>query len=384
MGPQTAPIGTDVAAELREANQQLLLASLRERDLAAHASEAASRVTTLLQTMTEGATVFDGDGKIILVNDTGRRMLGCFLGKAPTLEDYQRCDLRTPEGERIDFADRFLARLLRGEHFSEQEVVLANASGERFFAFSGNAVRDERGRVTLAINVYRDITPLKHLEQMREQYLALVSHDLRGPLAAAELAAKLLDDERVDPELRRHLNSRLTANLGRIGQMIRDLLDAQQIRAGHGMPIQPAPCDLVSIAREVVESLRGPRGAVVLHGEASAIGNWSGEHLRRALWNLVSNAVKYGDGGEIELEVRKNDGLAVISVHNFGSLIPPEEQPLIFEPFFRSRAIRDGRRGWGLGLTLVRACAEAHGGTISVKSSVDAGTTFTLELPLDR
>jgi signal transduction histidine kinase len=379
-------IEAEPPAELREANEQLLLASLRERDLAAHAGEAIRRLRALLETMSEGVTVFDGEGNIVLVNDSGRRLLDCFASVPPCTKDYEGCDLRTLDGVRINFAETFLARLLRGEGFSGEEVVLLNAAGaERFLVFSGSAVRDEQGPITLAINLYRDVTALKVSEQLREQYVSLVSHDLRGPLAAARMVAQLLAKDVADLGQRRAFALRIVANLDRMERMIHDLLDSQQIRGGHGMPLSLGPCDVAALAREVAEDLHSLHNAVLsLHGETSVVGTWSAEHLRRAIWNLVSNAIKYGTAGEpIKLCVEKTPELARISVHNRGNPISAEEQAFLFNPFVRAKAaVSGGKRGWGLGLTLVRGCAEAHGGRVFINSSTGQGTTFTIELPL--
>jgi signal transduction histidine kinase len=112
---------------------------------------------------------------------------------------------------------------------------------------------------------------------------------------------------------------------------------------------------------------------------------WSPDELRRSLWNLVTNALKYGaPATTVTIAIRRVDDSAVISVHNEGEPIPAEEQPLLFEPFGRARRAEAGRvRGWGLGLTLVRGCVEAHGGRLELSSTAEGGTTFAMWLPLD-
>lgn len=114
-------------------------------------------------------------------------------------------------------------------------------------------------------------------------------------------------------------------------------------------------------------------------------GIWSEDELYRALWNLVTNAVKYGAPDQpITIGVRRIDDRARLTVHNVGAPIPPADQAHIFDPYARGPSADAGRgAGWGLGLTLVRGVAEAHGGTVSVASERDAGTTFTIDVPLD-
>ena len=117
---------------------------------------------------------------------------------------------------------------------------------------------------------------------------------------------------------------------------------------------------------------------------AEVRGIWSADELHRALWNLVSNAVKYGAPKQpITISVAVCGDGARASVHNLGEPLSAEELPSLFDPFYRSTTARAGANiGWGLGLTLVRGCAEAHGGHARV-SSDQTGTTFSIELPLD-
>ena len=99
----------------------------------------------------------------------------------------------------------------------------------------------------------------------------------------------------------------------------------------------------------------------------------------------MANAAKYSAPGTIvSIKLEKLDGLAKLAIHNEGNPIPVEEQKLLFQPFLRAKAAQDsGKKGWGLGLTLVKGIAEAHGGTVTVESSAEKGTTFTLSIPLD-
>jgi PAS domain S-box-containing protein len=377
--------GDELGDELREVNEQLLLAGVREQAAAEQATDAVKQLTALLQTMTEGVTVFNGQGRVLLVNTVGRAMLRCF-GAAATVEDYRRCELISLDRTPVDFQRDILGRLLRGEHFSDQELVLLRPDGtERHLLLSGNAVRGSTGQVALAINVYRDVTDIRLLEQVREQYVSLISHDLRGPLSAAKIAAQLMARDIKDPDRRRALAARLATNLNRMEGMLRDLLDAQRVRAGHRLPLTLAQVDLVAVARDAIEDLGTLHGdRFLLGGQPTLPGIWSGEELRRAIWNLASNAIKYGSSSDpVVITIDKVGDRASLSVHNGGAPIPAEELASLFAPFTRSRAAEaGGLKGWGLGLTLVRGCADAHGGTLSVRSDL-SGTIFTIELPLD-
>lgn len=220
---------------------------------------------------------------------------------------------------------------------------------------------------------------------LRERFVTVLAHDLRGPLTAARFASERLvrNPERLDTS--RDLAVRILHNIDRTDQMIHDLLDANRIQAGHRLPLRLGSCDLRSIASEVIEELEqshGPR--FVLTTEPHVEGLWSAENLRRALWNLTVNALKYGaPDTPITLTIRRDVDHVNVSVHNLGPVISEADQLALRAPYHRtSSAQASNASGWGLGLTLVQGCAEAHGGKLDIVSDAK-GTTFTLILPVD-
>ncbi|WP_437486638.1 PAS domain-containing sensor histidine kinase [Sorangium sp. So ce1014] len=373
------------ARDLKEANERLLVAGIREQELADEASQRAAEIKALLAAMAEGVTVFGATGEVVLVNPVGRAMLG-FSSESPTLDDYRRCDFQHLDGAPLDFEKDVLSRMLRDEPFAELEVLLHAPDGTvRHIVLSSAAVRDARGQVALAMNVYRDVTRIRELEQVREQCTSFITHDLRSPLTAAMFSAQVIEMGRVghDPQ---QLAGRIVLSLGRMDEMIRNLLDVQRLNAGHSLLMALGECDLAAIARAAADDLAAFHDQrVVVQGERCARGVWSEGGLRRAIWNLASNALKYGaPGAPVVVTVEKSAERAAVMVHNEGSPIPANEQARLFAPFFRTRASKaGGPQGWGLGLAFVRGCAEAHGGRVTLESDAERGTTFTLELPLD-
>lgn len=228
----------------------------------------------------------------------------------------------------------------------------------------------------------KGLAELQAERELRERFVSVLAHDLRGPLAAAKLAAQMLESKD-DP---RGLAKRVARNIERADRMIRDLLDANRIRAGEALPTKIVECDLAAVASEVVDDLavvHGPRFVVEAHGPLK--GYWSDDQLRRALWNLASNAVKYGTPETpVTIALTRVGDRVLVSVHNEGPAITADDQKRLFKPFSRTPSAQAGiPSGWGLGLTLVRGFAEAHGGHVSVESEAGKGTTFTIDLPLD-
>lgn len=262
--------------------------------------------------------------------------------------------------------------------FSARESRRLEALGEGLTLHLDNAKLHEEIR--------ERVQELEAERSLREQFIAILAHDLRGPLASAKMNTQMLtrSGERADPR-RTTVLGRIDRSLDRVDQMIRDLLDVSRMHAGQPLPLHVAECDLRELAEEVATELRsiyGPRFLVA--SEGAVHGQWSRDELRRALWNLAVNAVKYGrDDTPITIRSERRADRVRLSVHNLGDPIPPDSRERIFDVFTRRKAAPLAGESWGLGLALVRACAQAHGGTVEVDSTSEAGTTFTLDLPPD-
>jgi signal transduction histidine kinase len=241
-------------------------------------------------------------------------------------------------------------------------------------------VRDLLGE--LRLNVER----LGAEHAVRERFIDLLAHDLRGPLGASKMTAELLQHRPNQPELVGRLAARIGKSIDRADKMIRNLLDAHRLRAGQQLPVERMPCDLVEIVRNVTDDLEGSsRERVAVQGPPHLEGCWDTDLLWRALWNLLTNAVKYGDRKRpITITLGSAEGEAWARVHNLGPAIPADEQQALFQPFSQSSSGKAAtQRSWGLGLTLVQGVAATHGGRLEVSSDPASGTAFTLWLPLE-
>ncbi|NPD28665.1 ATP-binding protein [Corallococcus exiguus] len=238
----------------------------------------------------------------------------------------------------------------------------------------------------LYANLQEKVEALETERGLREQFVTILAHDLRGPLSTAKMGAHALLRAPEKLEARRDLALRIDRNIERADQMVRDLLDANRIHAGQRLPLRLDTCDLGRIAHDVVDELTMLHGErFMLEAEEHVRGIWSAEELRRALWNLGTNALKYGAADSlITFTVTATGAQAQASVHNQGPAIARADQEAIFKPFIRTRSAKTGpSKGWGLGLTLVWGCAQAHGGRVELTSDADTGTTFRLMLPWD-
>jgi signal transduction histidine kinase len=319
------------------------------------------------------------------------------------------------EALRHGAAEALAACIARQEPWSDIPVVLAAEGGRPPTLAAGLGGADGVGVVTVLERPIRGVTlqtvlqaalrarrrqyqlrdaiaELRdHVERLdaervvRERFVTLLAHDLRGPLSTASLGARRLAVDAAQDPARREAALRVERAMARMDGMIRDLLDANRVRAGERLPLELQPCDLVAVVDEALTELdEASRGRVRPAAPARLEGMWAPDQLRRAVWNLVTNALKYGSpDAPVDVVLRREGHDAVVAVHNHGAPIAPDELHRIFEPFGRARGLDPHVRGWGLGLALVRGCAEAHGGAVEVTSTAGEGTTFAMRLPLD-
>jgi signal transduction histidine kinase len=221
---------------------------------------------------------------------------------------------------------------------------------------------------------------------LREQFVAAMAHDLRTPLSTAQMAAEMINHTSQDPNARRFAD-KIVASTQRIDGMTRQLLDRIAFCKTGKVTLQIDRVDMAALVREVAQS------AEVFHPIALAIdaepleGWWCGEAIRRAVENLVNNAIKYGDRvAPIRVTVSTTIARVQLMVHNQGPPIAPEDSESIFQLYRRAgtQGLAEGNgEGWGLGLPYVRRVAEAHGGSVMMSSSLEEGTAFVIDIPLD-
>jgi len=256
---------------------------------------------------------------------------------------------------------------------------------QRLEAF-GAQLTQHLEQVRLEAELRAKVEDLRIDRVLRERFISVLAHDLRSPLSVIRSVAHLLNQQADQLGEHRELPGRALRNALRADAMIRDLLDVLRIRAGHELPLTLSDCDLLDVARAACGDLRDVYGdRFTLEGAAPVLGVWSADALHRAIWNLAANAVKYGSPeAPIDVAVRGLDAGAELTVHNQGPVISEADRATLFEPFAQ-RTADEGRtrEGWGLGLTLVQSCARAHGGSVTVASDPEQGTTFTLKIPYD-
>lgn len=281
----------------------------------------------------------------------------------------------------------------------ENHTALIRRDGSRvIIEDSASPIRDEKtSHIHGVVLVFRDTTQkyaeekkrtellseLKAEKKVREKFVATLTHDLRSPLASVRLNVDLLRKKHTD-EKTLLVTERALKGIARVDSMIQDLLDANRLQAGEGIPLEMERFDLVTLVKDVIDDLTEIHGSRFhLIAPETLEGNWSPDGLRRILENLCNNAIKYGGSRTpVTVKLKSVSSEVELCVHNEGNPLSEDEQKHLFEPFKRLAASRTKNSGWGLGLSLVKGVTLAHGGNVQVESSSEKGTTFRVILPL--
>ena len=281
----------------------------------------------------------------------------------------------------------------------EMEYRLRRRDGEyRWILDRGTPRYTPDGSFAGYIGSCVDITDRKHMEgelrkavRDRDDFLSIASHELRTPLTTLSLEIQSLRrglDHRaqVAPKGGRLERSAGVAEnqVNRLITLVEELLDVSRLASGR-LRVEPTEFDLSDLVREVASrlkpSLDAAGCALSVEARARAVGSWDRLRVEQVVANLVSNALKYGPGGPVEMSVTRETECACLRVRDHGIGIAPEDQRRIFQQFERAVPLSH-YSGFGLGLWIAREIVAAHGGSIDVDSELGRGATFTVRLPL--
>ncbi len=326
------------------------------------------------------------DGKIVAANDAALALFGP-LGNVDIGDR-----LRLTTGEPCPLDEVPIVTVLKtGEVAVGTELLARHADGTDAPVLASAApVREPDGTIVAVVAVFRDIGALKQASRIKDEFVSVVSHELRSPLTPirgfVQLVAKELDREGGHDAHVQRLRS-LSGHVDRMTRLVDDLLDVSRLRAG-SLDIRRGPTDLVSIARDVVQ-LRAASGHHLLRLELALptlVGDWDADRLQQVIDNLIGNAIKYSPpGGKITVSIATDprSGDAVLTVADEGPGIPAEDRERVFAAFYRTRnAAKSQVSGLGLGLYICHELIAAHGGSIDVGAAPTGGAAFTVRLPL--
>jgi PAS domain S-box-containing protein len=336
------------------------------------------RLEAVLASTPEPVLVIDEQARLLLLNPAAAQVTGLIITAV--------------EGKPIQEAigPQELVRLLTAqvnERISSREINLPN--GKIYYASVSPVVAE--GSAVGKVCILRDITHFKELEQLKSDFVATVSHDLRSPLTLMRGYATMLQMVGDLNEQQKGYVRKIVSGVENMTRLVSNLLDLGRIETGIGLQIDKV--SLKEIIDEVINSLQlqATQKDIRLTQEITGSNKRFEVEADRALiqqamYNLVENAIKYTPvGGQVKVRIEDRVKLMLVEVHDTGIGIAPLDLPHLFEKFYRSgRREAYQQRGTGLGLAIVKSIAERHMGRVWVDSQLGKGSVFSLEMPIEQ
>lgn len=355
----------------------------------------------LLDLLPEAVVLADTrSGRYMLANRASCELLGADIsGDIIANDDQVIFGTTRADGSPLPSSSLPLQRAMTGEIVLGEQFLLrpAGPPDGRVIPLLANAapLRDARGEIVGAVVTFQDISGMKELERQKEEVMAMLSHDLRQPLALMKGRADLLRRRltRGEPPTTQRMVESLAVISTTVDDLtagIAEMIDAAHIRAGEPLDLHRADVDLVELAASAVTIWAGTseqHDVQLQCALSSLVVDADAARVRRVLDNLLSNAVKYSPrGGTITVRVwtETDDALgpvAALAVQDQGIGIASDDLPRIFDGYFRGANARSAIEGSGVGLAGAVQIVDQHGGTISVTSEVGQGSCFTVRLP---
>jgi two-component system, NtrC family, sensor histidine kinase KinB len=356
------------------------LREYRERE-AGRLQVAEQRSDVAMNSLYDPVLVTDAEGKVTALNDAAESIFG------PQAEHVGR-----PVGEIVPdpHVERAVSDAIRRRTSVAPEgesglVPVASDHHERVYRIRTAPMCREDGLVLGTVTVFEDITRLREVDRMKDEFISVASHELRTPLTSLQMAIHLLAEDSAGPlsDRQQRLVWGAREDSDRLERLMRDLLDLSRLEAGSETPQRRPvpPADLVEMGLEPLRSAFQEKGlslSVDLPATLPAV-LADPRQISRVVTNLAGNALRHTEAGSVTVSARPKGNRVLFSVADTGTGIPTDYLSRIFERFVQVPGSRSG--GAGLGLSISKKLVELHGGQIGVHSELGKGSTFTFSLP---
>lgn len=339
------------------------------------------QLRSILKSISNGILAIDIEGNILLINDEAKKMINC--PKEVMVE-----------GRNMSFAirnDIILKQIMMFMGSKENEKTVINLDDGRFFRIKLDPVylQNNKSIVIGSIVNIEDISERVRVENMRKDFVANVSHELKTPLTSISGFAETLKlNENIDKETRNRFLTIIDGEANRLKRLIEDILTLSFIE--NDKKEEKESINLYSVYRRVEDMLmisaKTKNIELVCEADESISIQANADYVKQIILNLVDNAIKYTpENGAVNVKIFTEKENAVIKVSDTGMGIPKEDQSRIFERFYRVDKARSREiGGTGLGLAITKHIVMNLGGTISVESELEKGSTFTVKIPIKR
>jgi two-component system, OmpR family, phosphate regulon sensor histidine kinase PhoR len=341
-----------------------------------------TRMNTIVNSITDGVLVVNRDGLAVLYNPAALRFLEL---PVISVEEFILDKLR-PE---ILVLFNKLVNDASTEHKSYTIQIELKSNREFFIEVTASAVRHPDENIAGVVFVFKDITSHKKIEFVKSQFVSMVSHELKAPIAAVYGFLKLFNDDsiKLTPEQRKEYEKRSMIRLDGLLKMVNDLLDISRMELKTVQREIKKVClhEIISSILELFQVEISKKNIQVVFDKDNSAHciNADADEITRLFTNVISNAIKYNsDNGIININLYQADNYLVTEIKDSGIGLKPEEKQKLFTEFFRAKNDKTKNiSGTGLGLSIVKRIVDSYSGKINVESDYGEGTTFKVFLP---
>jgi two-component system phosphate regulon sensor histidine kinase PhoR len=381
-GDLTSSVPLGDSREVSELGDALnLMARRLDEQIAAITRESTER-QAVLGSMIEGVLAVDAEERVLTMNAAAAALFQVDAYAAegrPIVEMLRHTELQ-----------ELVTDTLASDRPIERDLLFRTRGRQRHIQAHGAPLRDTTGTSTGAVVVLHDVTRIHDLEQVRRQFVANVSHELKTPISAIHAAVEtLLDPRGGSEEDNRRFLGMIERQADRLNNIVEDLLALARLeQQTEGRELDRRQMPLAAVIRAAVETCQPAATSrnikLTIRGDEHVSAHISPTLVGQAVVNLLDNAVKYcGEGSSVTIKAEREDRTVVISVSDDGPGIPADHLPRLFERFYRvDRGRSRELGGTGLGLAIVKHVAQAHGGSVTVQSVPGEGSTFRIHLPI--
>ncbi len=347
------------------------------------------RLQAVIQTMPEAVMVIrPPHGQIVTSNAAAQKLFGLSsLGAQPDLRRIDQLSI-TPDPPELEIELPMMQAMTEGATVTSVELLVHTSDGSEVPVVASAApLITEENEVDAVVCVFQDVSPLKEAERLRDEFISVVSHELRSPLTPirgfAQVISRDLAREGGHDQHVKWLET-LELHTDRLTRLVDDLLDVSRMRAGR-LSVLYEEIDLLEITSAIVESKQTSQSThdVVLETNLTELPTQGDQdRIIQVLDNLVGNAIKYTDGGTVTVTLEADEERIHLSIADEGRGIPEQDRETLFNAFYRTRDANESAvPGLGLGLYIVRELVLAHDGEISIDEAPGGGARFNIDLP---
>lgn len=360
--------------------------------------ESKQQLEVTLHNIADGISVQDTSGTVVYMNEAGAKLCG-YASPAEVLRtpDFQtqhastlqRYEVRDEQGKPFPLRELPGSRVLRGEKASQAIVQYYDRVSQtrRWSLVKAQPIVNQDGQIQLAVTIFSDITEAYEVEQRKDEFLDIASHELKTPIATIKGLTQLLKKKLARQGMQEPVEmlSKIETQVTRVTRLIEDLFDVSKIQVGR-LEYAEEPIAIDELIHDIVDIAQHTSTTHNIRVQGASQSSILGDRARleQVFFNLINNAIKYSpQANTVTLHITTSNEMVHVSVQDQGVGIPKTHQNKIFERFYR---VNDETTktfpGLGMGLYISYEVVKRHGGTITVDSEEGKGSTFTVCLPL--